>query len=65
MFHHHADLSVYVLKVRGGVEVRVDGATPEAILVAQNHANIISEFAEMGMEALQATHPAVVETTEE
>lgn len=43
-----------------GIRVVVTGKTPAAVKVAQNHAKVVSQFAEKGMEAVQEEHaPAV------
>ena len=40
-----------------GIRVTVTGKTPEAIKIAQRHAQIISEFVTRGPDALQESHP--------
>lgn len=56
-------LEIEIEEIEGGVRVEVTGKTPDAILVAQNHANIISGFVKKGRAQMHATYPAV--TTEE
>ncbi|WP_269526819.1 hypothetical protein [Coraliomargarita parva] len=61
MIEHHGDISVDVEELEDGIQVIVTGKTPEAILVAQNHARIVSDFAAKGPEAVQAKHAKALE----
>lgn len=54
---HYEDIEVRVKNIEGGVEVTVEGRTPEAAEVARNHAKIVSGFVEKGEERMHATHP--------
>lgn len=60
MFRYHDDMTVAVTEIDGGLEAHVMGTTPEAILVAHNHARIISDFVSRGLPAVQSEHPPVV-----
>lgn len=57
MREHYADMEVTIENVEGGVAVSVIGKTPEAVLVAQNHADIVSGFVKEGEERMHAKHP--------
>ncbi len=59
-FRHHEDIAIDVAPIDNGLEVTVVGATPEAILVAQNHGSIVSQFVDHGFEALYAEHDTVI-----
>lgn len=57
---HYEDMVVKIETVENGIAVVVEGKTPAAILVAQNHAKIVSGFVEKGPEQMHASHPAVL-----
>lgn len=54
---HYEDMDFEVRDIAGGVSVEVKGKTPAAVLVTQNHATIVSGFAEKGATQMHATHP--------
>ena len=58
---HHEDIEVTIAELENGLEVVVEGKTPQAIEVAQNHANIVSGFVDLGFEAVHREHSAVLE----
>ena len=45
---HYEDMDIEIEDIEKGVRVKVEGKTPEAVKVAQNHANILSGFVERG-----------------
>ena len=57
---HYTDITHRVEAIPHGVKITVQGKTPEAIKVAQNHAKIVSDFAAQGWPAHDAVHPRVV-----
>ncbi len=63
---HHEDISAEIIELDNGLEVRVTGATPAAVRVAQNHARIVSGFVNEGEAAVQREHSrALVESLQE
>lgn len=54
---HYDDITHRVEATRDGLKITVTGKTPEAIKVAQNHANIVSDFAKNGWKAHDRSHP--------
>ena len=59
---HYESMITKIELMENGVSVSVVGKTPEAILVAQNHAQIISDFVEKGESQMHATHPPALDT---
>lgn len=57
LVEHYGDIEHEFKDVDGGVEVVARGKTPDAVKVVQNHARIVSGFAEKGTEQMHATHP--------
>ncbi|MDF1810860.1 MAG: hypothetical protein P1V20_01545 [Verrucomicrobiales bacterium] len=53
---HYDDMTVEIEKIDGGIAAIVTGKTPEAILVAQNHARIISGFIANGSAQMHVRH---------
>jgi len=62
MVQHYNDLSLKVEATEKGLRVVMTGKTPEAIKIAQNHAQIVSKFAENGWTEHDVKHPAVATT---
>ena len=56
---HYKDLKHRFVKTKKGLRMTVTGKTPKAILVAQNHAAVVSEFAKDGWAAHDRSHAAV------
>lgn len=61
LVEHYGDIEHEFKDVDGGVEVVVRGKNADAIKVVQNHARIVSGFAEKGPEQMHATHPRALE----
>jgi hypothetical protein len=57
---HYDDLTHLVEPTDKGLRVTVTGKTPAAIKVAQNHANVVTDFATNGWEAHDRDHAAVL-----
>jgi hypothetical protein len=53
---HHDQIKTQVVYLDNGLKVVVKGTTPEGILVAQNHARIVTGFTQEGEEAVHRTH---------
>jgi hypothetical protein len=62
MVEHQNDIRVEVTELDNGIFVRVEGDTPAAILVAQNHAKIVSGFARDGATAVHRSHSVALPT---
>jgi hypothetical protein len=58
------DIEHEFAKIPNGIRANVTGKTPEAIRVAQNHAQVIADFAAHGWKAHDQSHPAAIGTTE-
>lgn len=54
---HYDDISHHVKATENGLKIVVKGKTPEAIQVAQNHADIVSRFAAHGWDEHDVRHP--------
>lgn len=52
-------------KIPGGIKATVTGTTPDAILIAQNHAQVIADFAAHGWAAHDRSHTAAIRTSNE
>jgi len=59
----YSDMNHKFTKIPNGIKATVTGKTPEAIRVAQNHAQVIADFAAHGWEAHDRSHPAVVDAS--
>lgn len=57
---HYEDISHTVEPTEKGMKVTVTGKTPAAIKVAQNHANVVTDFATNGWEAHDRDHATVL-----
>lgn len=57
---HYRDIDHTFKATARGVRMTVKGRTPEAVQVAQNHARVVSEFAELGWAGHDREHPAVL-----
>lgn len=62
---HYADISHRIEATERGLKVIVTGKTPTAIKVAQNHADIVSNFASHGWTEHDVTHPRVSDDRED
>jgi len=60
MVRHYKDLDLKTEATEKGLRVVMTGKTPEAVKIAQNHAQIVSKFAEKGWDEHDIKHPAVV-----
>jgi hypothetical protein len=56
LIQYHDQIEVTVEALPNGIAVVVQGKTPDAVLVAKNHARIVSGFVEKGSEAVQNQH---------
>jgi len=61
---HWDDIVHFMVPTNGGLSMTVHGKTPEAIKVAQNHAEIVTDFVTNGWEGHNRTHPSVLEGAE-
>ena len=61
----YSDLEHTFTKIPDGIQATVTGKTQDAILIAQNHAQVIADFAAHGWAAHDRSHPAVLGATEE
>ena len=61
LIEHYDDITHRVEATRHGLKITVTGKTPEAIKVAQNHANTVSDFAEHGWKAHDRGHPVALQ----
>jgi hypothetical protein len=59
MARHYKDLSLQVEPTEKGLRVVMTGKTPEAVMVAQNHAQIVSQFVARGWDEHDVRHAAV------
>ncbi len=59
---YYDDISHVIEPTEKGLKVTVTGKTPEAVKVAQNHANVVTDFATNGWEAHDRDHAAVIRT---
>lgn len=57
MVEHYDDITHRVETTKNGLKITVKGKTPEAIKVAKNHANIVSNFAKKGWGEHDVRHP--------
>jgi hypothetical protein len=64
MVRHYKDLNLKTEATEKGLRVVMTGKTPEAIKIAQNHAQIVSKFAEKGWPEHDVKHPAVATTAD-
>lgn len=62
--NYYADLQHDFTRIPNGIQATVTGKTPEAIRVAQNHAQVIADFAAHGWAAHDRSHPAVMGTSD-
>lgn len=56
---HYADLQHEFAQLPDGIQAKVTGRTPAAVRVAQNHAQVITEFAAHGWAEHDRSHPTV------
>ncbi len=63
LVEHYGGIEHEFKDVEGGVEVVARGKNADAIKIVQNHARIVSGFAEKGPEQMHATHPRALEKT--
>ena len=61
----YSDMEHTFTKTPDGIKATVTGKTPEAILIAQNHAQVIADFAAHGWAAHDRSHPAVLGASNE
>jgi len=61
MVRHYKDLDLKTEPTKKGLRVVMNGKTPEAIKIAQNHAQIVSKFSEKGWAEHDVKHPAVAQ----
>ena len=61
MVQHYDDIAHKVEATQKGLKITVSGKTPAAIKVAQNHADIVSNFAKNGWAEHDVRHPKVSE----
>lgn len=59
---HYDDISHAMEPTENGLKMTVTGKTPAAIKVAQNHANVVTDFATNGWEAHDRDHAAVLKS---
>lgn len=57
---HYENMQHKIEPTNKGIKVTVIGTSPEAIKVAQNHAKIVSAFAEKGWDEHDIRHPTVL-----
>lgn len=57
---HYDDISHQIEATEHGLKIVVKGKTPEAVQVAQNHADIVSRFAAHGWDEHDVRHPQAV-----
>jgi hypothetical protein len=57
---HRKDITHVVEATGKGLKVTVRGKTPEAVLVARNHAKVVTDFASHGWEAHDRDHPTAL-----
>ena len=60
---HYDDISHVIEPTEKGLKATVTGRTPAAVKVAQNHANVVTDFATHGWEAHDRDHAAVLKTS--
>ena len=60
MVSYYDQLESEITPLSDGMKITVTGKTPEAVLVAQNHARIVTGFVGEGQSAVQQEHPAVI-----
>jgi hypothetical protein len=61
MVAHYDDLEATIEEVDGGIRATINGKTPKAVKIAQNHARIVTGFIEKGTEDLHKEHPATTD----
>ncbi|NJM55263.1 MAG: hypothetical protein HC841_04545 [Verrucomicrobiae bacterium] len=59
MVRHYKDLDLKTEATEKGLRIVMTGKTPDAIKIAQNHAQIVSKFADKGWDEHDIKHPAV------
>lgn len=59
---HYDDISHVMELTEKGLKMTVTGKTPAAIKVAQNHANVVTDFATNGWEAHDRDHAAALKS---
>ncbi len=59
MVRQYKDLDLKMEPTEKGLRIVMTGKTPEAVKIAQNHAQIVSKFAEKGWDEHDIKHPAV------
>ena len=60
MVEYYDELSAEIKLLENGFKITVVGKTPEAVLVARNHARIVTGFVEEGQSAVEREHKAVI-----
>lgn len=58
MVAHYDDLEATIEVIDGGVKATINGKTPRAVKIAQNHAKIVTSFTKKGTEELHKEHAA-------
>lgn len=61
MVAHYDDLEATIEEVEGGIKATINGKTPRAVKIAQNHARIVTGFTKKGTEELHKEHPATTD----
>ena len=61
--NHYGDIEHTMSPTQAGLTMTVRGKTPEAIAVARNHAEIITDFIASGWEGHNRSHPPVLDST--
>lgn len=59
---HYSDIEHTMTPTESGLTMTVRGKTPEAIQVARNHAEAVTDFVTSGWEGHNRTHPAVLDS---
>ncbi len=57
----HDQITTDVEYLTNGIKVVIVGKTPEAVKVAQNHAQIVTGFTKQGAAAVRAEHPTALD----
>jgi hypothetical protein len=57
--NHYDDIDIQITNIENGISIVAIGKTPEAKMVARNHAGIVSQFINHGWKEHDKTHAAV------
>lgn len=57
LVQHYDDITHRVEATPKGLKITVEGKNPKAVLVAQNHAKVVSDFVKNGWKAHDTRHP--------